>query len=423
MRPFLGTNSLLYICLSFQALARDSRSELKMNRGKCSFKDAVVLCICILFSSQTYGAGKWRERFFRLLPFIAPKAYKLEKREKARLDKMVTSLSDRELVVLDLELNRQADGIGTVEKMAQAAKKEIHRRIFQNAQNGQNKILEASLPPLTTWLGNILNNEETAPQFFEFFQNAAGSDLSEKYRGILHDFILANREKIMALNPTPKQLQGVMKAIRSIDASIKILQETLDEGKSADEFFSIFNTLAWDSPADFYRSALNKFFQDNAEALGKLSFSPRQAERIARYTKSGPTEIVLLKGALKQAQGDADKFFAIFDTLAWGPPADFYRRALNEFFQDNAEALGELSFSPRQVERIARYTKSGPTEIVLLKGALKQAKGDADKFFAIFDTLAWGPPADFYRRALNEFFQDNAEALGELSFSPDRSSA
>ena len=268
-------------------------------------KSIVVLYICLLFSAQTHGAGKWRERIYRFLPFTAPKAYKLEKREKARLEKTVTSLSDRELVVLDLELKKHTDGIGTIEKMAQATKQEIYRRILQN---GQSEILETLAPSLTAWLDNILNNEETAPQFFEIFQQAARGDLPEKYRDILQEFLLANSEKVMALEPTRKQLKGLSKATHSSETLIKILQEVLNEEKSADEFFDTFDSLAWSFPGKSYRKALNQFFAGNAETIKKLPFSPKQVKRITKYINKPETWIILLEGALERAEGDADKF-------------------------------------------------------------------------------------------------------------------
>ena len=383
-----------------------------------NMKNMALFCICLLFSVQTYGAGKWRERIYRFLPFIAPKAYKLEKREKARLDKTVTSLSDRELLALDTELKNNTEGINTLEQMRQRAKQEIHRRILQN---GQNEILEASVPPLTTWPNNLLNNEKTAPQFFEFFQNAARSYLPEKYKDILRDFILANGKKIMALNPTHEQLKVLSKAIRSFDFPINILQETLDGGKNARQFLTAFDTIAWPSPSDEYRKALDTFFKDNAGAIAELSFSPKQTKRITRYVKKRSTYTVLLKSALKQAGRDAGKFFAIFDVIArMGDSSISYKYVLENFFSDHAEALAELSFSPQQTRRIINHIDQRSTTIVLLESALKQARGDADKFFAIFDALTWGNPSGIFRDILDDIFTGHAEELAELSFSPQQ---
>ena len=194
------------------------------------------MCIYLLFSVQIHGAGKWRERIYRFLPFIAPKAYKLEKREKARLEKRMTSLSDRELVVLDLELSGQAGDIGdigTIEKMARATKQEIYRRI---SVDGQSEILEMLAPTLTARLDNILSDEKTAPQFFEIFQNATRGNPPKEYKNILKEFFFAHTEKIMALEPTQKQFGEIGKVIFSADASIRTLQEVLYRGKSTDAF-------------------------------------------------------------------------------------------------------------------------------------------------------------------------------------------
>ena len=173
---------------------------------------------------------------------------------------------------------------------------------------------------------------------------------------------------------------------------------------------------------------MNNFFSSHAEAIGKLDFSAEQVEFIVRYVdsnpnvRSDPTEIVLLKGALKRAGGDADKFFAIFNAVAcFSHPGDACRDLLNRFFTGNAKAIGELAFSAQQAERIAQYVNRDATEIVLLEGALKRTKGDADKFFAIFDAIAcFSPPSDNCRDTLNKFFTRNAKAIGELAFSAEQ---
>ena len=130
---------------------------------------------------------------------------------------------------------------------------------------------------------------------------------------------------------------------------------------------------------------------------------------------------MLLRGGLKQARGDADKFFTLFDTIADVDPSpgDQYRKKLDQFFTDNAEEIEKLPFSAKQVERIDRYVFRFPTSIVLLKGGLKQARGDADKFFTLFDTIADVDPSpnDQYRKKLNQFFTDHAEKIEKLPFS------
>ena len=374
-----------------------------------------MVCLFTLFSVQTHGEGKLRKRFSRFLPFVAPKARKLEKKRKTQLVKMATSLSDLELAVLDMELKGHADDIEIVDEMALMAREEIYRRIGGDEQA---KILDMLAPSLKARLGSILSNPKTAPHFFATFQDAARGDLPEKYRSILQEFLSANTEDIMALNPNPKQLQGMIEATQPIDASIKILQEVLDRGEGVNEFFATFNAVAWPSPSEEYRKALNQFFKDNTDALAELPFSTKQAERIDRYVYYLETSIVLLKGGLKQARGDANKFFALFDTIAnvGPPPSNEYKKILNKFFIDNTDALAELPFSTEQAKRIDRYVYHISTSIVLLKGGLKQARGDANKFFALFNTIAASDPSPSKeaRDSFSKFFMDNAEKIMNL---------
>ena len=386
-------------------------------------KNIFTLCFFLLFSAQTHGAGKWRERFSRFLPFIAPKAYKLEKleqKEKAKTKQRVASMDDLGLMVLDLELRNNTYNIEILEEMAALAREEIYRRIGGNEQA---KILDMMAPSLKAWLGSILSNPKTASHFFEIFQDAAQGDLPERYRGILQEFLSANNKDIMALNPNPKQLQGMIKATHSIDASIKILQEALDSGKNADDFFAAFNTVTWPSPSGEYQEALDKFFTDNAEAIEKLPFSAEQAKYIRYYIYRATTAIVFLEGALKQAQGDANKFFAIFKAVTAMSPNKLFQKTLNQFFVNNTEVIGKLPFSTEQTKYIGNYVYYIPTYIMLLKGGLKRANGNAERFFAIFkgvtDLSNLGYDSH-YREALNKFFTDNAEEVGKLPFTAEQ---
>ena len=385
-------------------------------------KKIVIVCLILFFSTQTHGAGKWRERVYRFLPLVAPKAYKLEKLEKqkkAQLTQKVTSLSDLELIVLDSELKGHSNNITALEGMAQLVRKEIFRRIDGNEQA---KILDMLASMLTARLDSVLSNPKTAPHFFEAFQDAARGDLPERYRDILREFLSAKNEEIMALDPTPEQIKGLVGITHSTDVSINILQKALDKGKNADEFFATFDAIAWPSPFDEYRNALNKFFIDNADTLEKLPLSPEQIKYIERYVLRIPTGIALLKGGLQRAEGDASQFFSTFKAVtSFDNPNHEYRDALNKFFIDNAEAIHKLYLSPEQIEHIARYTNRVPIEIMFLEEGLKRAAGDANKFFAVFKAVAWGhPPEEKYQNMLNKFFIDNADTLEKLPLSPEQ---
>ena len=316
---------------------------------------------------------------------------------------MMTSLSDLELVVLDLELRDHADNIETMEQMAQLAREEIYRRISQDEQV---EILKFFLPALKARPDSILSNEKAF--------------LPQGPKGILQDFLSVNDGNITALVPTPKHLQGLIGATQSIDTSIKILQKVIDRRESADEFFAVFEAIAWRSPSDEYRNALNEFFKDNADTLEKFPFSPEQVKHIERHVKRVSTGIVLLKGGLQQATGDADQFFAIFKAVTSFDSNDKYADALNEFFKDNADTLEKFPLSPEQVKHIERYVKRISTGIVLLKGGLQQAKGDADQFFAIFKAVTSFDSNDKYKDALNKFLKDNADTLEKFPLSPEQ---
>ena len=381
----------------------------------------IILCLILLFSAQTQGAGKWRERVSHFLPFLSPEAHKLEKKRKAQLLQTVTSLSDLELVALDLELRGHTENIGTLEKMAILAREEIYRRIDQEEYA---KILEFLAPSLKARLGSILDNPKTAPHFFEIFQDAARGNLPREYRNVLEEVYFSKRKEIMALNPSPEQLNGLNGVIQSFDTPIRVLQEALDRETNADDFFSLFNSVAIPSPGDNYQNALDDFFEKNAEKIGKLSLSLKQIEHIGRYIHRIPTLKVLLQGGLKRAEGDADKFFAVFKAVTWkSPPSTRYKNHLRNFFVENADKIDELPLSPEQVKHIDQYIDRIEAKIVLLKGGLKQTKGNPDKFFAIFNAVAISTPNSDYRNylaALDKFFTDNAGAIGKLSLSPEQ---
>ena len=386
-------------------------------------KSIVILGLFFLFSIQTHGAGKWRERASRFLPFVAPKARKLEKweqRRKAQIKQMLTSLSDLELMVFDLELKNNTYNIEILKEMAALAREEIFLRIGEDEQA---KILDMLAPSLTARLDSILNNPVTAPHFFEVFQDAARGDLPERYRDILREFLSANNENIMALDPTPKELQGMIETTRSIDTSINILREALDGEKSAGKFFAAFETVAWDSPSKEYQKALNDFFTEHSEAIGKLPFSAEQVKYISNYVYYVPTFLTLLKGGLQRDNGDGNRFFSIFKAVTdyTDKPDDGYQKALNKFFTNNAEEIGKLRFSTEQAKHIGEQVHYVETYITLLQGSLKRAKGNASLFLDIFKAVTdFSGLGDKYQDALGKFLVGNAEEIAKLRLSPKR---
>ena len=382
-------------------------------------KNIFTLCFFLLFSAQTHGAGKWRERFSRFLPFVAPKARKLEKNRKTQLAKMATSLSDLELAVLDLELKGHADDIEIVDEMALMVREEIYRRIGKGEHAN---FLEILNPAWKTQLDSILNDSKTALDSFGRLQNFTQKDPLREYRNILDKFFFANTKDIVAFNPTSKQSKNIKKAIYTTDVSTKILQEMLNRGRNAEDFFATFNIMALPSPPNKYQNTLDNFFTKNAEGIGELSLSPEQIEHISRYIERIPTLIAFLKQGLEHSEGNADKFFAIFKAVSWqSHPTDSYQNELDSFFTGNIDAIGELSLSAKQIEHISRHIERIPTLIAFLKQGLKHSEGDADKFFAIFKAVSWqSHPTDSYQNELDSFFTGNIDAIWELSLSAEQ---
>ena len=376
----------------------------------------IILCLFILLSGDVHAEGKWRERFYRFLPFIAPKTYKLEKLEqekKSQMKQRVTSMDDLSLMVLDLDLRNDTHNIETIKEMAVLAKKEVLRRIDKDEQA---EFLEMLAPLLKARLSSVLHDPVTAPHFFEIFLDAARDNLPEKYRSILQEFLSANLEAIMALGPTPKQFKELIRIGHSTDASIKILQKVLDGG-DVDEFFTIFDAIAIPSPSSEYQDALGNFFIGNTEKIGELPFSHQQIKLINKYIKRVDVGIMLLETGLKQARGNAEQFFAAFNAIAIPSPSEDYQLALSKFFSQNTEAIKELSLSSKQVKHIAEYIKRISTSIKFLNTELKQAGRNADNFFAIFNAVTDFNPSEDYQDALDKFFIQNADRIKEFAFS------
>ena len=196
--------------------------------------------------------------------------------------------------------------------MAQLTRKEIYQRI---EKNGPEEIL---VPLLQIQSNSIVNAKKEAPYFFEILQKAThGKLLRYDWELQVRNLLFANIENILALEPGPKQLQGLIEAmplVDSINMSIKILQKILEGGKSADQFFMAFESTVPIVLKDWQytgKDALKQFFAANAQAIGELDFSPRQIESIDQCFNDIKTAIILLQGGLKRARGDADKFAAL----------------------------------------------------------------------------------------------------------------
>ena len=394
-------------------------------------KSTAILCILIFFSGNVNAdlipssgdvnaKGKLRKRISRLWPFAATKTHQLEKQRKRQLAEKMTSLGNLELVVFDLELRDHTGNIDALEEMAQLTRKEIYQRI---EKNGPEEIL---VPLLQIQSNSIVNAKKEAPYFFEILQKATHGKLLRYDRELqVRNLLFANIENILALEPGPKQLQGLIEAIPLVDSinmSIKILQTILEEGKSADQFFMAFESTVPIVLKDWQytgKDALKQFFADNAQAIGELDFSPRQIKSIDQCFNDIETAIILLQGGLKRARGDADKFAAFFSAIAIKGPSEKYRNALSKFFQDNAEEIRKLPFSAsNKIERIGRYVDRAEASVVLLKGGLKHMRGNTGKFPALFDSIAHrNGPSDKYRNALSKFFVDNAEEIMDSGLS------
>ena len=251
-----------------------------MNASPSPFKSAVILCIPLLFSLQTHGAEKWREKVSRHLPWSA--AYKLEKKEKQRRKKFVkklNSMNTHELVALDSELKSESYDVGTIKEMKALARQETYARVNQNEKG---EILEILARDLKARLASALNDEKTAPHFFEIFQDTARGNPPRAYRNILQEFFFAHADEIMALEPGPEEIRVLNETIYSFNASIKILQATLDKAESADTFLAAFDAVAIPAPHRKNRETLNHFLDLNSGKLGKL-LSPKQAQMMDTY--------------------------------------------------------------------------------------------------------------------------------------------
>ena len=335
--------------------------------AKISPVNAVILCLSVFFSLQTHGEGTWRERISRHLPWSA--AYKLEKLEKQRREEFtqkLSSMNTHELVALGLELkNNSDDNIGTLEEMKALTGKEIRRRMSQDESN--EVLQKLSLPREQLEYINSYRNGTSTPA--------------------------------MSLEKFPKWTGD------------------------ADKFFALFNTLAIRNPADNHKKTLDTLFTDNSEAIKKLPFSTKQIKRMVRYINEDSTAVILLEGALEQAKGDADKFFATFKALTsnfLSYLTDEASEALKNFFEANSEAIKKLPFSTKQVRYIIKYINEVSTAVILLEGALEQAEGDADKFFATYKALTsnfLSYLTDEGKEARRKFFQKKIETTLGLGLS------
>ena len=105
-----------------------------------------ILCLSLLFSIQTHGAGKWWEKISRRLPWSA--AYKMEKQEKQRRKEFaqkLDSMNDHELVAFDLELKSASYRIDTIEEMKALVREKVYTRVNQNERDEILQIVAQSL--------------------------------------------------------------------------------------------------------------------------------------------------------------------------------------------------------------------------------------------------------------------------------------
>ena len=243
-------------------------------------KQTIIYCFLLLFSLQTHGAKKWREKMSRRLPFTT--AYKMEKLEKQRRKEFIQRLNSMEayeLVALDSELKSESWGIDTIEEMKVLARQETYARINQNQQS---EILEILDRDLKARLSSTLNDERPASHFFAIFQDTARGNPPRAYRDILKEFFFTHADEIMALDFHTEEIRVLNQAIYSLNASIKILQATLDRAKSADTFLTAFDAVAIPAPHRKNKEALNHFFDLNSKKLGRL-LSPEQAQMMDTY--------------------------------------------------------------------------------------------------------------------------------------------
>ena len=261
-----------------------------------------------------------------------------------------------------------------------------------------------------------------ADKFFGIFKAVADpSYSSEYYRKALNKFFIGKAETIKKLPFSTEQIRDMDNYINRAETSIILLEGGLERaGGDADKFVALFDAIATPDPSEYYRKALNKFFIGKAKTIKKLPFSAEQISSMGNYIDKVETSIILLEEFLERAEGDADKFVALFDAIATPNPSENYRKALNEFFADNVVKIWELDFSLEQVKRIDHYVNYAETSIVLLKGVLQQSRGDADKFFRAFKDVVPFFSSEEYRKALDRFFYGNAEEIKKMPFSTEQ---
>ena len=377
-------------------------------------KQIIILCLWILFSFQALGEETWREKISRRLPWSA--AYKTEKQEKQRRKEFaqkLVSMNPHELTALDSELRGNTNNASTLEEMKVLARQEIYARI---ARNEQDEFLQIFARALKARLSSVLNDEKMASHFFEIFQDTARGNPPRAYRNILKEFLDENEDALRKLSLPKEQLESMANYEGQTPTAITPLEENLKwTRESADEFFATFKANAAGYPSEARRKALRKIFDDNAEYIKKLPFSTKQIKRMEQYMSDIEISLMFLEGGLERAEGDADKFFAVLKAVVYSP-TEAYQDALKNFFEAKAETIKQLPFSFKQVKYMDKYVDSMKTSIILLEGGLEQARGDADKFFAIFKAAVYSPTEE-YKKALEIFFLKNAETILSLGLS------
>ena len=217
------------------------------------------------------------------------------------------------------------------------------------------------------------------------------------------------------LSFSAEQVKSITECINRPQTWIVLLEGALKRARGdADKFFAVLDASAWGSPDEDDRRALNKFFANNAKALGELSFSAEQAKGITKYINKPETWIVLLEGALKRAgRGNADIFFTTFKATAWGSPEDSERDALSKFFVGNAKAIMDLGLSLDQIEFIDDYIDRHSTSIKILELALERAEHASD-FFNVFHTIVPDSPSARAKQVYGNFLIDHARLIVDL---------
>ena len=313
---------------------------------------AALLC---LYAPPVYSHAAWSS-WGSLVPLGAEaRAQRAYRRE---LTKWARGMGDRALADTEAELERQGQD-NSIREMARAARAEIYRR----ASKSQGPAREFWAPRLRARLAEALEGAESASDFFGLLQDFT-QRASPKRGGILSSFIASNIMPIMVLAPSPDELQYVRRSLpRGIDVDMYIsLAAGLQRAKNGENLRHFFDAL--NRHKDPHYSHI-RFRQKAAETLSafvesyadELIAMPLPTDQISRLTKHTliDADIALLGSVLKRADS-ADAFMDAFNTaLTFNNAGHAYRRALEKFMIDHAEAISRLGLSFDQISTINRY--------------------------------------------------------------------